>query len=120
MSRLWIYRPDFMNFVSVYSGLETAITSDETRYTLICDIMDRLNDPLEEVAETRISIQDHAGQFNAKFICSGPFKFQLINDLTSHLTFSPYDHQTILLFFDSQQYPGARLLIFPNNLILKR
>jgi hypothetical protein len=114
------YHPEFEDFVLVYGGLKTAIIGCGARWALLRDIMGTLNDPVEEVAETRISIQDHAGKFDAKFICSGPFKFRLTCDLTSHLTFSRNDDQTILLFSDSQQYPGARLFIFKNNLIIGR
>jgi len=114
------HHPKFEDFVLVYGGLKTAITNGVARSNVHHDIMWRLKYPVEEVAETRISIQDHADKFDAKFICSGPFKFQLTDDFTSHLTFSPDNDRTILLFFDSHQCPGTGLLIFKNNVIIGR
>ena len=120
VSRLFSHPLEFKDFVLVYGGLNTAITNFGARRTLLRDTMWRLEYHVKEVAETRISIHDHADKFDAKFICSGPFKFQLTNDLTSHLTFSPDNDRTILLFFDSQQCPGTRLRIFENNVIIGR
>jgi hypothetical protein len=115
-----LYKGSVQSFVLVYGGIQIAIADSAARRALVFDIIGRLKNPVAEVGEACISIQDHAGKFDAKFICSGPFKFELTDDLASHLTFSPNDDQTILLFFDSQQYPGARLLIFKHNVIIGR
>jgi hypothetical protein len=63
---------------------------------------------------------DDINEFDAAFVCSGPFKFEITDDILSHLKFKPGDPETILLYFDSQPRPGDRALIFKDNHLADR
>jgi len=57
-------------------------------------------------------------EFDASFICSGPFKLELTNDFRDHLKFKKNDSLIILLYYDQQPCPGSngRGCIFKGNI----
>lgn len=56
-------------------------------------------------------------ELDAVFINSGPFKFQPSNLVTSHLNFSSLEPEEINVFWDEQEIPGSRGLIYQDNLL---
>jgi len=61
---------------------------------------------------------DDLDEFDAAFICSGPFKFQLTDNICNHLKFKENDSLTILLYYDRGPCPGStgRGCIFEGNI----
>ena len=54
---------------------------------------------------------------DAVFINSGPFKFRPSNSVTSHLRFNFFRPEEINIFWDGQEIPGSRGLIYQDNLL---
>jgi hypothetical protein len=60
---------------------------------------------LEPPIRVQLSLED-VHEFNATFILSGPFNFQLTSNITQHLEFSPRDPNKILLYYDGEPFPA--------------
>jgi len=58
-------------------------------------------------------------ELDAAFIKSGLLKFRRTSDVTEHLEFDPWDTDCICIYFDKQLDPGARGLIYRDNLIAR-
>jgi hypothetical protein len=56
-------------------------------------------------------------ELDAAFIKSGPLKFCITSDIKDHLEFDSSDTDCISIYFDRQVNPGARGIIYKNNLI---
>ena len=58
-------------------------------------------------------------ELDAAFIKSGPLRFRITSDIRKHLEFDSRDTDCICIYFDGQGTPGARGLIYRDNLLAR-